>query len=524
MTQTLTLPSLATIPEDIDEQLHYLIHHAPEIVTGDWLHELIKNSGHLTTPDYLRWRVVALIWLATKFDIDKAWSYLMWFNMNEPVIGDHLSEIVTDGVDELQCHVQLANWLVEADDERLVQFFSGYKNIPSAHKMGGVLRRLIHQARAEPVGVWLAEVCRETADNPSPLMRGWHLLIAAWYATCFDPAAGLDYLRAKSAGSSTLSSEDNQAMTKIAQEINAVPAMIQWIADCDDPAVKTMLQDFGHPDLPAIANAVFANPPDYDHLAEAVPQAAAEVRLFERSRELLTAAGIEPKTARLLFLACGPLAAQPLLFNSAGYTVTGVDVDIPPGYLPPAGIKQRFAKGKYVKAWKAATQRYYQVLGQEAGGLKLSWKKATIALADLTRLQFPDGSFDVVLCCNHLQHAPDVAGLLAEAARVLKPGGLLVADIKPFTALTGDCRTANSAIPWGHLREPYHPPPGTTLNQWREAQYRAALEAHFTIEQWQAESDDQAEARLTSDIKADLLDFSADELTRLEIVVVARNR
>ena len=45
--------------------------------------------------------------------------------------------------------------------------------------------------------------------------------------------------------------------------------------------------------------------------------------------------------------------------------------------------------------------------------------------ADATRLPFADGSFDAVLIRDLLHHLPDRAAALAEAARVLAPGGRL---------------------------------------------------------------------------------------------------
>ena len=49
--------------------------------------------------------------------------------------------------------------------------------------------------------------------------------------------------------------------------------------------------------------------------------------------------------------------------------------------------------------------------------------------ADATALPFPDGRFSAVASFTMLHHVPSVAGqdqVLAEAARVLRPGGLLV--------------------------------------------------------------------------------------------------
>jgi len=51
-------------------------------------------------------------------------------------------------------------------------------------------------------------------------------------------------------------------------------------------------------------------------------------------------------------------------------------------------------------------------------------------------LPFADGSFDVVLFCYVLHHARDAAALLAEARRVLAPGGrLVIYEDTPRTAL-----------------------------------------------------------------------------------------
>jgi SAM-dependent methyltransferase len=47
-------------------------------------------------------------------------------------------------------------------------------------------------------------------------------------------------------------------------------------------------------------------------------------------------------------------------------------------------------------------------------------------VADISALPFPDSSFDAVIAMHMLYHVPDPATAIAEAARVLKPGGRLV--------------------------------------------------------------------------------------------------
>jgi 2-polyprenyl-6-hydroxyphenyl methylase/3-demethylubiquinone-9 3-methyltransferase len=48
--------------------------------------------------------------------------------------------------------------------------------------------------------------------------------------------------------------------------------------------------------------------------------------------------------------------------------------------------------------------------------------------ADVAALPFADDSFDVVVAGEILEHVTDLAGTVAEALRVLKPGGLFICD------------------------------------------------------------------------------------------------
>ncbi|MGE0083051.1 MAG: class I SAM-dependent methyltransferase [Desulfococcaceae bacterium] len=56
---------------------------------------------------------------------------------------------------------------------------------------------------------------------------------------------------------------------------------------------------------------------------------------------------------------------------------------------------------------------------------KMGFCKGTwhLAAADITRLPFPDHYFDLVICSEVLEHIPDHQCAIAEALRVLKPGG-----------------------------------------------------------------------------------------------------
>lgn len=59
----------------------------------------------------------------------------------------------------------------------------------------------------------------------------------------------------------------------------------------------------------------------------------------------------------------------------------------------------------------------------QPGGLRLR-----LAAADARSLPFADRTFDCALCIDVLPHLPDPAPALAEARRVLRPGGTLIVD------------------------------------------------------------------------------------------------
>ena len=64
----------------------------------------------------------------------------------------------------------------------------------------------------------------------------------------------------------------------------------------------------------------------------------------------------------------------------------------------------------------------YVALDYPATGVDMYGGRPDV-LADARKLPFADGSFDAVLCLEVLEHVPHPGEVLAEIARVLKPGG-----------------------------------------------------------------------------------------------------
>ncbi|MBI1323932.1 methyltransferase domain-containing protein [bacterium] len=82
-------------------------------------------------------------------------------------------------------------------------------------------------------------------------------------------------------------------------------------------------------------------------------------------------------------------------------------------------------RGRYWPHWKA--------WGVDVTGIDISRKSLTPgddrafrAIGSLARLPWADASFEVVCLLETLQHLPDPAAALREAARVLTPGGAIV--------------------------------------------------------------------------------------------------
>lgn len=107
-----------------------------------------------------------------------------------------------------------------------------------------------------------------------------------------------------------------------------------------------------------------------------------------------------------------------------------------------------------------ATAAMVERATQRAKALGLD--NVTFREALATRLPFPDASFDVVTLSNLLLHLPEPAVAVAEAARVLRPGGRL-ALLEPAPAMN---RLAMAGYLRGHR---YNPSTSQALLAWADA-------------------------------------------------------
>jgi SAM-dependent methyltransferase len=82
-----------------------------------------------------------------------------------------------------------------------------------------------------------------------------------------------------------------------------------------------------------------------------------------------------------------------------------------------------------------------EVYGLDFSGQALAYTRQRghrhLVQADLTRLPFPDGTFDVITALDVVEHIREDEGALREVNRVLRPGGVLLVSVPAFRFLWG---------------------------------------------------------------------------------------
>ncbi len=114
-------------------------------------------------------------------------------------------------------------------------------------------------------------------------------------------------------------------------------------------------------------------------------------------------------------------------------------------------------------------------VNNKARVLLAKYKNAKVQQEDVEKLSFADGTFDLVLCCEVLEHVPHPEKALSELRRVLRPGGVLIASV-PREPIW---RALNMA------RLKYLPKFGNTpghVNHWKRSAFKRFIrKGHMTI-------------------------------------------
>jgi ubiquinone/menaquinone biosynthesis C-methylase UbiE len=256
-------------------------------------------------------------------------------------------------------------------------------------------------------------------------------------------------------------------------------------------------------------------------------EAAAEKKLRE-SRSLLD--GLERwggflDGASVLEVGCGAGIDSILFALRPVERVVGIDLEFPLDAPDERGERTR-----------RLTRRVLERVGIEEGVEAILRQRPVEFLPmDATAMEFPDGTFDVLVSRAALEHVIPIEQALAEMARVVRPGGLLRHAIDPFFWLKGCHKRGLVDIPWAHARlqpgeyrrfvaETQGEPAAErrtrhleTLNRLGLQQWRALFEASpFEILEWREEHSALAQTLLEEN--PDVPETLLEGVTRRDLV------
>jgi SAM-dependent methyltransferase len=135
--------------------------------------------------------------------------------------------------------------------------------------------------------------------------------------------------------------------------------------------------------------------------------------------------------------------------EEAGGGLFATDEPIVAGYLrdrePGVALDAACGTGRFAEFLAA---RGHRVIGVDSSPDMLAHARRRVPdgefhVAELDRLPLPDDSVDIIVCALALVHVPRLEPVLAEFARVLRPGGdLVISDIHPQLVTRGSVITA----------------------------------------------------------------------------------
>ena len=160
-------------------------------------------------------------------------------------------------------------------------------------------------------------------------------------------------------------------------------------------------------------------------------------------QQTVTPRGLE--RARTLWRLWRNEREEPAPFYRLLATELAADIDAAHGPLTGSRVADLgCGPGWYAEAFRARGASVVPVDGDVAELTAVGPAPAGALIADAGRLPLPDASVDGVLCSNLLEHARDTGAVIAEMARILRPGGW------------GYLSWTNWYSPWGgHDMTPY---------------------------------------------------------------------
>lgn len=125
-----------------------------------------------------------------------------------------------------------------------------------------------------------------------------------------------------------------------------------------------------------------------------------------------------------------PMEPDPAFRRRAAWLLAELQAQVPPGgRVLDVGCGQGFYLPLYARLGLSATGVEPDPIPRAEAAAKAAALGFGLLDAPAERLPFADASFDAVVLSEVLEHLPDPALALSEAARVLGPGGLLLVTV-----------------------------------------------------------------------------------------------
>lgn len=268
--------------------------------------------------------------------------------------------------------------------------------------------------------------------------------------------------------------------------------------------------------------------------------------VYKKAIEHLKAFGFGSVEGKeILDLGCGARFPFSLLAASEGANVTALDISyVKPHALPVFFWKIARANG-IKRAAKSVVRKvlfdklFMKEMEKCAGrDLQKFIPRINFVLADPSAADYPLPSekYDLVTSNAVLEHVEDVKKYFAEAARLLKKGGLCYAIIHNYYSISGghnlecaypDTNPSARVQPWDHLRKNQYPT-HIYLNKLKPDAYKAAAAASLEVLLFEGRDIDhnagglEGEKFLTAEVQKELSQYPKDLLLTRSFCIICR--